>query len=123
MPPAARVGDQISHLATGLTPGPPTGSVGPPGGRALPPGPPGGPLLGVASVRIAGQPAAVVGTVCVCSVPPPHAALLMTNVIVPAAPPPLRQVLIGGYPAARRGDATTCRAVVSTGAPTVLIGG
>ncbi|GAA2218982.1 PAAR domain-containing protein [Micromonospora olivasterospora] len=123
MPPAARIGDQISHLATGLTPGLPTGTIGPPGGRALPPGIPSAPLLGVNSVLIAGKPAAVVGTVCVCDKPPQHAVHLLTNRIVPAVPPPLRRVLIGGHQAARRGDATTCRAVVSTGAPTVLIGG
>ncbi|KXK60178.1 hypothetical protein AWW66_20365 [Micromonospora rosaria] len=77
-------------------------------------------MLGVASVLVAGQPAAVVGTVCVC---PLHVALLMTNVIVPAVPPPLRRVLIGGFPAARQGDQLTCRATVSSGAASVQIGG
>ncbi|WP_434742246.1 PAAR domain-containing protein [Micromonospora sp. SH-82] len=133
MPAAARVGDQISHLAVkpppvpagsvpvALPSGPPTGTVGPPSGRALPPGTPTvTPMLGVASVQIAGRPAAVVGTVCVC---PLHVPLLMTNVVIPAPVPPVRRVLIGGFPAARQGDSITCRATVSSGAASVQIGG
>jgi uncharacterized Zn-binding protein involved in type VI secretion len=140
MPAAARIGDQVSHLATkvptpppatgrsgpvapppALPAGPPTGTVGPPTGQALPPGVPTlNPLLGVPSVQIGRRAAAVVGTVCVCAI---HVPLLMTNVVVPAVPPPLRRVLIGGFPPARQGDQITCRAIVSSGDPSVQIGG
>ncbi|WP_431729082.1 PAAR domain-containing protein [Verrucosispora sp. TAA-831] len=117
MPAAARIGDRVGH-------GAPTGSVGPPaaglpGGAASP----AGPLLGVASVLIGGRPAAVVGTVCTCPVPPPHLALGPGNVVVPSPPRAGGQVLIGGFPAARVGDRTTCSATILTGALNVSIGG
>nr|WP_239380457.1 PAAR domain-containing protein [Frankia sp. CIT1] len=122
MPPAARINDQISHLATPVTPGPPNGTVGVPGGAAVPGLPnAGGPLLGVPSVRIGGLPAAVIGSLCVCAI---HAELGPGNVVLSPTPPPVTGiVLIGGFPAARKGDRITCQATISTGAPNVLIGG
>ncbi|MFE0464834.1 PAAR domain-containing protein [Kitasatospora sp. NPDC058965] len=120
MPPAARVGDPVSQLYVPEIGGPPTGTLGPPGGQALPPGPSIGPLLGVPSVRIGGEPAAVVGTVAVCA---PHAELLMGNLVLPSPPTTGGLVLIGGFPAARMGDKLTCQAAISGGDRTVLIGG
>ncbi|MFD3971077.1 PAAR domain-containing protein [Streptomyces cyaneofuscatus] len=111
MPPAARSGDSTVH----------GGVIGPP--------PPGAPA--VATVWIGGRPAAVTtsvapprpGTVHACVIPP-HAALAAANVILPNPAAALRgQVLIGGMPAARVGDKTTCGAVILTGAPNVIIGG
>ncbi|MBE1489291.1 PAAR domain-containing protein [Plantactinospora soyae] len=112
MPPAARIGDRVGH-------GAPTGTVGLPGVAAAGPGPAGG----VGRVLIGGLPAAVVGTVCGCPVPPPHQALGPGNVVLPGPPPPRGQVLIGGFPAARVGDRTSCSAVIMTGALNVIIGG
>lgn len=102
MPSAVRLGDQTSH----------GGAVGPP--------PPPATVL-VSSVLIEGRPAAVIGSTHVCVVPP-HAALSPANVLVPgpgSAGPP---VLIGGLPAARVGDRTSCQANVIVGALTVRIG-
>lgn len=94
---AARVGDQTSHgeVVIGTISGP-----------------------GVATVLIAGQPAAVVGDMHACSMPPtagPH----------PPSPFPLgsTNVLIGGRPALRKGDMAGCGATISRGAATVRIGG
>ncbi|MEQ4302946.1 PAAR domain-containing protein [Plantactinospora sp. B6F1] len=114
MPPAARIGDRVGH-------GAPTGTVGPPGAGA--PVPTGGPTLGVSSVLIGGLPAAVVGTLCTCPVPPPHLALGPGNVVLPGPPSMRGQVLIGGFPAARMGDRTSCSATILTGAGNVIIGG
>ncbi|MFF5218375.1 PAAR domain-containing protein [Micromonospora sp. NPDC000442] len=114
MPPAARIGDRVGH-------GAPTGTVGPPGVAPATPG--GGPTLGVGSVLIGGRPAAVVGTVCTCPVPPAHLGLGPGNVVLPGPPPPSGQVLIGGFPAARVGDRTTCSATILTGAANVFVGG
>jgi uncharacterized Zn-binding protein involved in type VI secretion len=92
VPPAARVGDPTAH----------PGVIGPPG---------------VPTVLIAGMPAATVGTMHVCSFPPPAVH----------PPTPIAKgsatVLIGGMPAARVGDLTGCGAPIVVGAPTVLIGG
>ncbi|MEJ3746409.1 PAAR domain-containing protein [Actinomycetes bacterium KLBMP 9797] len=107
MPPAARITDKVGH-------GAPTGTVGLPG-------PP--PAGGVPTVLIGGLPAAVVSTVCVCPVPPQHAALGPSNLVQPGPPPARGPVLIGGFAAARMGDKSVCGAVILTGAPTVLIGG
>jgi uncharacterized Zn-binding protein involved in type VI secretion len=105
MPPAARIGDPTSH-----TPGVPNGALA---------------GTGVISVLIGGRPAATV------SVPPRpvaingcamHPQLGPLNVVLPA-PSPRGQVLIGGLPAARMGDKTTCGAVVLAGALNVMIGG
>ncbi|MGW4896902.1 PAAR domain-containing protein [Kitasatospora sp. NPDC004240] len=124
MPQAARVGDTTSHTYTPVLPGLPTGALGPPGAVALPPLPlDPGPLLGITSVRIGGQPAAVVGTLHACT---PHLPLTLTlaNLVLPQVPPPVTgRVLIGGYPAARRGDRLTCQASINGGAPNVFIGG
>ncbi len=93
MPPAARVTDPSGH--PGLITGP-----------------------GVATVLIGGLPAAVVGDLHTCSMPPPAG---------PHPPSPLVKgsfvVLIGGRPAVRMGDLSGCGAPIVMGHPTVLIGG
>ncbi|MCW3066974.1 MAG: hypothetical protein JWN32_4146 [Solirubrobacterales bacterium] len=93
MPPAARVGDPTGH--PGVVAGP-----------------------GVATVLVGGQPAAVVGDMHTCGMPPlagPH----------PPAPFPMGSttVLIGGRPALRMGDVSACGAPIVMGAPTVIVGG
>jgi len=96
MPPAARLTDMHTcPMVTGIVP-----HVG-------------GPIIGpgVATVLIAGLPAAVVGDSAVCVGPP--------DTIVKGS----ATVLIGGKPAARLGDATSHGGVVVLGAPTVMIGG
>ncbi|MEW1610977.1 MULTISPECIES: PAAR domain-containing protein [unclassified Streptomyces] len=111
MPPAARSGDSTAH----------GGVIGTP-----PPG-----AVAVATVWIGGRIAAVTGSLVpprpgslhACVVPP-HAALGPGNVIMPSPAAALSgQVLIGGLPAARVGDKTTCGAQIISGAPNVLIGG
>ena len=92
MPPAARVGDPTGH--PGIVTGP-----------------------GVATVLVGGQPAAVVGDMHTCSMPPlagPH----------PPSPFPMGSttVLVSGRPALRMGDVAGCGAPIVMGAPTVLIG-
>lgn len=104
MPAAARTGDPTNHGGRIATP--------PPGAAAK-----------VATVLIGGLPAAVVGSLHVCVVPP-HAALGPGNVIIPnpaglASGP----VLIGGLPAAKARDQTTCGAMIVYGAMNVQIGG
>jgi uncharacterized Zn-binding protein involved in type VI secretion len=94
VPPAARVGDPIGHPGTILPPGVPT-------------------------VLIAGMPAANVGTLALCAMPPPAGP----HGSVPIIPPGCPTVLIGGMPAARMGDMTACGAPIVMGAPTVLVGG
>lgn len=91
--PAARVGDTTAHPGTVTGPG-------------------------VATVLIGGMPAAVVGDMHACSMPPtagPH----------PPSPFPMGSatVLISGRPALRLGDMSGCGAPIVTGAFTVLIGG
>lgn len=92
MPPAARVGDPSGH--PGVVSGP-----------------------GVASVLIAGLPAATVGDLHACSFPS----------LAPHPPTPIVQgsssVLVGGKPAARVGDTAGCGAPIVAGAVTVLLGG
>ncbi|MEU6934165.1 PAAR domain-containing protein [Streptomyces sp. NPDC046385] len=104
MPAAARTGDPTDH-----------------GGRIATPPP--GAAVKVATVLIGGLPAAVVGSLHVCVVPP-HAATGPANVILPN-PAGLASgaVLIGGLPAARARDRTVCGATILMGAPNVLIGG
>ncbi|MCD9875136.1 PAAR domain-containing protein [Streptomyces guryensis] len=104
MPAAARTGDPTNHGGVIATP--------PPGAAAA-----------VARVLIGGRPAAVVGSVHACVVPP-HLALGPGNVVMPN-PAGLTSglVLIGGLPAARMRDQTTCGAMISGGALNVLIGG
>ncbi|CAM5716280.1 PAAR domain-containing protein [Streptomyces hirsutus] len=104
MPPAARTGDPTNHGGVIATP--------PPGAAAT-----------VARVLIGGRPAAVVGSVHTCAMPP-HLALGPGNVIMPDPAALARgQVLIGGLPAARMRDKTACGAMISGGALNVLIGG
>ncbi|MEI5035464.1 PAAR domain-containing protein [Streptomyces sp. CA-278952] len=103
MPPAARTGDSTAH--GGLIGTPPPGAVA------------------VATVFIGGRPAAVTGSLHVCVIPP-HALLGPGNVIMPNPAGALTgQVLIGGLPAARMMDRTSCGAPIISGAPNVLIGG
>ncbi len=92
MPPAARVTDATAH--PGVVAGP-----------------------GVPNVLLSGLPAAVVGDIHTCAMPPlagPH----------PPTPFPSGSltVLIGSRPALRLGDASGCGAPIVSGAPTVLIG-
>ncbi|MFH8838459.1 PAAR domain-containing protein [Streptomyces sp. NPDC017868] len=104
MPAAARTGDPTNHGGVIATP-PPAAA------RA------------VATVLIGGRPAAVVGSLHACAMPP-HLALGPANVITPnPAGLASGQVLIGGLPAARARDQTACGAMIVTGAPDVLIGG
>jgi uncharacterized Zn-binding protein involved in type VI secretion len=93
MPPAARVTDLTTHPGFVAGPGTPT-------------------------VLISGLPAASMGDLHTCLMPPlagPH----------PTAPFPRGSatVLIGGRPALRIGDISACGATIITGAPTVIVGG
>ncbi|MFF1923891.1 PAAR domain-containing protein [Streptomyces sp. NPDC058221] len=104
MPAAARTGDPTSHGGVIATP--------PPGAAAS-----------VMRVLIGGRPAAVVGSLHTCPIPP-HALLGPANVILPApAALAAGTVLIGGLPVARAGDRTACAANILTGAENVRIGG
>lgn len=98
MPPAARVGDKTDHGGT----------------LALPPSAP-----RVATVRIGGKVAAVVGSAHVCPIPQHDVG----NVVVPSGGDVTNGVLIAGLPAATVGDKTTCEAEITLGDFTVLIGG
>lgn len=93
MPPAARVTDPTGH--PGIITGP-----------------------GVPTVLIGGMPAAVLGDLHACSMPP---------LAGPHPPSPIIKgsatVLIGGRPAARLGDMSGCGAPIIMGLPTVQIGG
>ena len=91
MPPATRVGDITNHGGT---------VVGP----------------GEATVLIGSMPAAVLGDMHVCPIPPPPH--------IPSSPFLLgsTSVLIGGKPAIRVGDTCLCGAGAAVGEPTVLIG-
>lgn len=91
MPAAARVGDVTNHGGT---------IVGP----------------GEATVLIGSMPAAVMGDMHVCPIPPPPH--------IPSSPFLLGSttVLIGGKPAIRVGDTCICGASAAVGEPTVLIG-
>lgn len=84
MPAAARVNDVTIHGGT---------IVGP----------------GVTTVLLAGMPAAVVGDLHVCALPP--------------FPSGSATVLIGGRPAVRITDVCVCGAMAAVGAPNVEIGG
>ncbi|MER7079892.1 Zn-binding Pro-Ala-Ala-Arg (PAAR) domain-containing protein, incolved in TypeVI secretion [Saccharopolyspora kobensis] len=103
MPPAARIGDQTAHGGAVGTP--------PPAAAAK-----------VATVLIGGKPAAVTGSLHVCPIPH-HALLGPGNVLLPGPPGGRGAVLIGGLPAARVGDKTTCGAQIVLGAMNVQIGG
>jgi uncharacterized Zn-binding protein involved in type VI secretion len=93
MPPAARVGDPSGH--PGVITGP-----------------------GVPTVLIGGMPAAVVGDLHTCALPPLAGPHPPTPIAMGSA-----TVLIGGRPAARVGDIAGCGAPIVAGAFTVLIGG
>lgn len=72
----------------------------------------GGPIiLGCPTVLIGSQPAARVGDLATCVGP-------VDSIVKGSA-----TVLIGGQPAARIGDMTVHGGVITTGLPTVLIGG
>jgi uncharacterized Zn-binding protein involved in type VI secretion len=93
MPPAARIGDPTGHPGTIAGPG-------------------------VATVLLAGSPAAVAGDMHTCSMPPtagPHPPSPF--------PPGSSTVLIGGRPALRVGDMAGCGAPIVMGAVTVMVGG
>ena len=92
MPPAARVTDLTNHGGTIMGPGEPT-------------------------VLIGGMPAAVVGDMHVCPIPPP-------GHVPTSSPFPLGSVtvLVGGKPALRVGDICICGASAAIGEPTVIIG-
>jgi uncharacterized Zn-binding protein involved in type VI secretion len=90
MPSAARVSDLSVH-----------------GGSIVGPG--------MSTVLIGGLPAAVLGDMHSCVIPPPHPPL--TPFIMGSA-----TVLIGGVPALRVGDSCACGASPAIGEPTVQIG-
>ncbi|MEX3103063.1 hypothetical protein DF268_39690 [Streptomyces sp. V2] len=104
MPAAARTGDPTDHGGVIATP-PPAAA------------------RSVATVLIGGRPAAVVGSLHTCAMPP-HLALGPANVVIPN-PAGLASgvVLIGGLPAAKARDKTACGATIVMGAMNVLIGG
>jgi uncharacterized Zn-binding protein involved in type VI secretion len=91
MPSAARVGDVTNHGGTIVGPGVPT-------------------------VLIAGMPAAVVGDMHICSLPP-----IAHQPTASAFPMGSTGVMIGGKPALRTTDACICGAMSAVGAPTVAI--
>ena len=91
MPAAARVGDTTNH--GGVISGP-----------------------GAATVLIGGMPAAVLGDMHVCVMPP--------NTHQPTSSPftmGSSTVMIGGKPAVRVGDTCVCGASAAVGCPTVII--
>lgn len=92
MPPAARVGDPTAH--GGVVTGP-----------------------GVATVLIGGMPAAVLGDMHTCPIPPPTPHVTATPFVGGSA-----TVLVGGRPLVRVGDMTGCGATPVTGLPTVVAG-
>ncbi|WP_421742308.1 PAAR domain-containing protein [Cellulomonas sp.] len=90
MPGAARVGDPTVHGGT---------VVGP----------------GVATVLVGGMPAAVLGDMHACPIPPP--SHLPSSPFVAGS----ATVMISGRPALRASDACACGASVAVGCPTVVI--
>ena len=98
MPPAARIGD--AHACPLATPGtPPIPHVGLPI------------VMGVPTVITCGMPQSVVGNLCLCVGPP-------DSIVKGSA-----TVTVGGMPAARMGDSTAHGGSITSGAPTVMIGG
>lgn len=73
---------------------------------------------GVPNVLIGGLPAAVVGDMHACAMPPLAGPHPPTPIVLGSF-----TVLISGRPAARMGDMTGCGAPIVMGCPTVLIGG
>lgn len=80
----------------------------------------GGPILppGSSDVMIAGQPAAMVGTLCKCTGPASNYLGQLIHSIATGS----STVRINGKAAARRRDRTVQGGEITTGAPTVLIG-
>jgi len=72
---------------------------------------------GVPSVLIGGMPAAVMGDLHTCPIPPP--AHIPSSPFVSGS----TSVLIGGKPALRTSDLCGCGAAPVAGCPTVIIGG
>jgi uncharacterized Zn-binding protein involved in type VI secretion len=72
---------------------------------------------GVATVLICGKPAAVVGDMHVCVLPPQGHQPTSS-----AFPSGSTTVLIGGLPALRTTDSCICGAMAAVGQPTVQIG-
>lgn len=89
---AARIGDSTSH-----------------GGTLAPPG--------VPTVLIEGMPAAVMGGLHICAIPPPPPHPTSTPIVGGSA-----TVMIGGRPAARMGDSAACGATIIVGAIQTVIG-
>jgi uncharacterized Zn-binding protein involved in type VI secretion len=80
----------------------------------------GGPIVaGSPDVRIAGQSAATLGSVCRCTGGGPYAITQPVGVITTGS----ATVMINGKRAARRGDHTAHGGVIAEGEPTVIIGG
>lgn len=71
---------------------------------------------GVATVMIGGKPAAVLGDLHSCPLPPVHGPSASPFVMGSAT------VMIGGRPALRVGDVCACGASAALGNPTVIIG-
>lgn len=93
MPSAARVTDISNHGGTVVGPGVPT-------------------------VLVGGKPAAVLGDLHVCALPPSGHQPTTSPFVAGSA-----SVLIGGKPALRVSDACVCGAMVVVGEPTVQVGG
>ena len=91
MPAAARVGDSTNH--GGVITGP-----------------------GKSTVLIGGMPAAVLGDMHVCALPPNSHQPTSSPFTVGSS-----TVLIGGMPAVRVGDTCVCGASAAVGCPTVVI--
>jgi len=72
---------------------------------------------GSATVLIGGKPAAVVGDMHVCSLPPPYHVPTVS-----AFPSGSATVMFGGVPALRTTDTCICGAMAAVGQPTVMIG-
>jgi uncharacterized Zn-binding protein involved in type VI secretion len=72
---------------------------------------------GVATVTFGGKPAAVLGDMHVCSLPPNGHQPTVSPFIAGSG-----TVMIGGRPALRVGDACVCGASAAVGLPTVQIG-
>ncbi|MBK8889457.1 MAG: PAAR domain-containing protein [Dechloromonas sp.] len=72
---------------------------------------------GVATVMIAGKPAAVLGDMHACSLPPSGHQPTVSPFTAGSS-----TVMIGGRPALRVGDTCVCGASAAVGQPTVQIG-